>query len=393
MSSLPKETRFNINFVGLWWLWFLISGIVTLAGVVSVLTRGVNWGLDYTGGGAVTFHTAEGKSLPPMGGDERGQLNEQMQAAASEAVGSDAQVRLYADDQVGVQFRAVDEAGLTSGTQAIRDRLSTEFADTVGELRGADASKPDNYDTHFIGPKIGRELRASGLKALFVGTGFILLYLWWRFEVQFGVAAIVALLHDCFVLLGFFSIGHWEVDLAFVAVILTVLGYSVNDTVVIYDRIRENLGTRRRITDYAGLVNEALNQTLTRSINTGMTALYTLIALFLLAGPSIRTFSMGLILGITSGTYSSIFIAAQLVVLYRRWKDARTPAAVASRAARMASPSPGASPSSAIGGADDAEATGEAATVLAGEDLATKDRAQRVKRQKVATPRKSKKRY
>jgi preprotein translocase SecF subunit len=391
MNALQAVNRIQFDFVGRRWLWFSISGATILLGFVFLLMHGLNLGLDYTGGGEVYFTTAQGLTLPAIGTDERARLGKDMSEAASKAIGTEVQVRLYEADRIGVQFQATEDELLNERTQKIHDALGVEFASAVGELRGQDPDTPDKFDTRFVGPKIGRELRANGFKALIVGSMFILGYLWWRFEFHFGVAAVIALLHDAFVMVGVFAIGHWQIDLAFIAAVLTVIGYSVNDTVVIFDRIRENVGTRRRVIDYPKVVNDSLCQTLARSINTVVTVIIVLLFLFFMGGDSIHTFALALLVGITSGAYSSIFNAAQVVVQWREMDDRRAGKIPlrqqAIRPQRMA----------VVGDSDisddESEAESEFDVVGLDSDDTTKARAQAAKRLKAGPPRKSRKRY
>ncbi|WP_373277047.1 protein translocase subunit SecF [Calditerricola satsumensis] len=171
-----------------------------------------------------------------------------------------------------------------------------------------------------VDPLYARELARKAAYAVLIASVGIALYVMLRFEYRFAVAALVALFHDAFMTIAAFSLLRLEVDLPFIAAVLTILGYSINDTIVIFDRIRENLKFAQRLKtaeDLARLVNASLNQTLTRSINTVLTVLFTAVALFFLGGEGIRNFSLALIIGLVSGTYSSIFIASQI---WYEWK-------------------------------------------------------------------------
>jgi preprotein translocase subunit SecF len=393
VQGFRTGTRELFDIVGLRGLWFAISGAIMVVGIGFLVTRGLNLGLDYTGGGQVRFYTGEGVQLPEVGDPARANLSQTIQAKATELAGRETQVRLIDRDQVSVQFQTTTDENLEATTGAIRDGLSESFATELGALRGGDPNKPDKYDTNFIGPKVGEQLRANGLKALIAGCAFILLYMWWRFDWRFGVATIMALFHDGLILLGIFAIGHWEVDLAFIAAVLTVLGYSVTDSVVIFDRLRENLGARRRVTDYAGVVNDSLIQTLPRSLNTTATTLFTLIFLFFFGGDSIHTFALALFVGIFFGAYSSVFIAAPIVVQWeamrpRHGEAGRTAARRAAPPAQRAALSTAAEDRAAGAGMSDGSID-----AFDGVDDATKARAQAAKGQKIGAPRKSKRRH
>jgi preprotein translocase subunit SecF len=180
-----------------------------------------------------------------------------------------------------------------------------------------------------VGPVIGRELTSNAFWAVVVASILMLIYITVRFEFKFGVAAIIALLHDVFMIMGIFALTGKQVDSPFVAAILTIIGYSINDTIVIFDRIRENLKFHKRGESYADLVDMSINQTLARSINTVGTTLVSIIALYFFGGGSIKTFTFALLFGIISGCYSSIFIASPIWVAWKEWEERR-------KAARMA---------------------------------------------------------
>jgi preprotein translocase subunit SecF len=195
-------------------------------------------------------------------------------------------------------------------------------------------SKEDKVD-----PVFGIELKKKAIMALIVATLGILIYVTLRFEFWYAIAAILALAHDCLVLTGFYSLFRVEVDSAFVAVVLTVFGYSINDTIVIFDRIRENLRKDKKM-PLGELMNKALWETMARSINTVMTVEFTILAILFFGGNSIKSFALGLCVGITSGCYSSIFVAAPLAYVFKRReagrREAAVPAAAAGRARKPA---------------------------------------------------------
>ena len=201
----------------------------------------------------------------------------------------------------------------------------TEFDDLQQELVARfGAGEPRSVTT--VGPLIGSELIRSSIILIVIGELFILAYLWIRFGFRFGTAAIVALLHDVIVVVGFFAIlGYFfgvEFDALFVTALLTIIGFSVHDTIVVFDRIRENR-IRHAGEPFGAIVNHSILQTLGRSINTSVTVVVTLTALLLLGPATIRTFSLALLLGVVSGTYSSIFNASQLLVAWHEWDAAR----------------------------------------------------------------------
>ena len=206
----------------------------------------------------------------------------------------------------------------------IRDRTNTEWAEVeralVAQFGEAEGGRPRSLTT--VGPLIGSELIRSSIILIAVGELFILAYLWVRFGFRFGTAAIIALLHDVIVVIGVFAIlGYFfalEFDALFVTALLTIIGFSVHDTIVVFDRIRENR-IRHAGEPFGAIVNHSILQTLGRSINTSLTVVVTLAALYLLGPITIRTFTLALLIGVISGTYSSIFNASQLLVSWYEW--------------------------------------------------------------------------
>lgn len=177
-----------------------------------------------------------------------------------------------------------------------------------------------------VGPKIGKELIWAAIWSILVAMLLILVYIMWRFEFRFGVGAVLALFHDVIITLGIFSVMDLEISIAIVAALLTIIGYSLNDTIVVYDRIREDLKTfRRQIQDYGKIVNQSINETLSRTIVTSGTTLLVVVVLYLFGGEVINDFAFALICGIIIGTYSSIYIASPILVEWEERKQAKVP--------------------------------------------------------------------
>lgn len=177
-----------------------------------------------------------------------------------------------------------------------------------------------------VGPKIGKELVWAAILSILVAMLLILVYIMWRFEFRFGVGAVAALFHDIIITLGIFSVMDLEISIAIVAALLTIIGYSLNDTIVVYDRIREDLKTyRRSINDYSTIINQSINETLSRTIITSGTTLMVVIVLYLFGGEVINDFAFALICGIVIGTYSSIYIASPILVEWENRKQAKVP--------------------------------------------------------------------
>ena len=176
--------------------------------------------------------------------------------------------------------------------------------------------------TEMVGPVVGQELVKQALMALLLAAIGMLIYLSFRFEYRFATVAVLAVLHDALIVLGIFALLAKEINSPFIASILTVVGYSVNNTIVIFDKIRENMSFRKR-ESWAELANKSINETLTRSINTSLTTLLAVLALFFFGGATIQDFVLALLLGIVVGTYSSVFVAGPLWVVWKDWDDRR----------------------------------------------------------------------
>jgi preprotein translocase subunit SecF len=287
-----------LDLVGKRYYWFLLSLIVIIPGLVSLAVHGLRLSIDFTGGTLWEIQL----SRPVQPGDVR-------QVLAQNSI-DDAIVQTADNNVVLIRMRELKEG--SPEKEKLTQALRASFGD-ITELR-----------LESVGPTLGTAIRNRAITAVALTTVGILLYIAWAFRntnnpFLYGIAAIIAMLHDVAVVLGVFSILGWlrgvEVDALFVTALLTVIGFSVHDTIVVFDRIRENLAQRAAPT-FEQIVNYSLVQTLVRSINTSLTVVLTLLALYLLGGETIRTFVLALLIGIVSGTYSSIFNASQIVVVW-----------------------------------------------------------------------------
>lgn len=290
-------------------LFFLLSGVVIIPGIISLLLWGLLPSIDFTGGSRLELSYLNSRSI------NRSKVEQ-----------------VY--KKHGAQIHNI--AYLTQNTISIRSTPLDQKTKTkiVEELKLADKGISDkSFDT--VGPVIGKETELNALKAVLIASLIITLYIAYTFRAvsrpvaswKFGVAAIVALLHDVLVVVGIFSLlGHFlkvEVDSLFITALLTVMGFSVHDTIVVFDRIRENL--RRRVNvPFEIVVNNSILETFNRSLNTSLTVLLVLVALLLFGGENIRWFILALLIGIISGTYSSIFNAAPLLVAWYEWDKRRS---------------------------------------------------------------------
>jgi len=282
--------------------WFIISGIVILPGFISLFTWGLRWGIDFKGG---TLYEVKIKKEEVKIAEVRETLKP-LNLPDLTVISTGPSTFLLKTAQI--EQEKVDE---------IKETLKSKFGETE-EIR---------YET--VGPVVGKDLKKKAIWAISLACLFIILYIAWAFRnvpkpqssFKFGISAIAALIHDVLVVLGTFSIiGHflgYEADAYLITAILTVLGFSVHDTIVVFDRIRENLKRLPGI-NFETVANESVIQTLTRSINTSLTVILTLLALFLLGGETIKPFVLALLIGITTGTYSSIFNATPLLVVWQR---------------------------------------------------------------------------
>jgi preprotein translocase subunit SecF len=218
------------------------------------------------------------------------------------------------------------EASLDVGREQIKDALRAKFGQDSFEIR----------NVQVVGPTVGKQLEKQATLATLYSLLGMLVYLWFRFQLIYGVAAVVACFHDTLITIGFFALTNQEISLTVIAAILTLVGYSMNDTIVVFDRIRENLRLSRR-ESLPDVVNRSINQTLSRTVLTSGLTFLTVLSLFVFGGPVLRGFSFALVVGILIGTYSSIAIAAPMLVAWQQWRTgtssaASLPAAKRSRA-------------------------------------------------------------
>jgi preprotein translocase subunit SecF len=301
----------NYNFVKWRWHAIAFSWILVFAGIgVAVMRGGVPMGIDFTGGTAVVVKFDQAPS-------------EDAVRAALDSISTDKIVQRYgppADNSLLIRMPIVagmeEGASLDQGVRAISDALNK-----------ANVGKPTIVSTEVVGPVIGKDLQLKGIYATLASLVGILFYIWMRFEWTFAVGAIVATFHDIIVTMAFLVFFNYDLSLNVIAAILTITGYSVNDTIVIFDRIRENRRSKRR-DSLEKVVNESVNQTLSRTIITSGTTLLTVLSLFLFGGEVLKGFAFTMIIGIVTGTYSSMYIAASIaIILTGNQSKGRTPAA------------------------------------------------------------------
>lgn len=293
-------TKTNFKFTGAMKFNFTLSGIAFAASIILLIAHGgPRYSIDFTGGSVlqVKFAPSPGisqvRTVLEKGGEAGVQVTE-----------------FGASDEFLITLPAGKNAAATDATQVAKqalEQLHTAFPSATIDVRR----------TESVGPKVGGELRTAAVNSVIVGVFLIAVYVWFRFVFRYGIAAIIALLHDVMLTLGIFSLLNLEVSLQIVAALLTIVGYSINDTIVVFDRIRENMKLRRK-ESYRDVINRSINETLSRTILTSLTTFTVAVVLWIMGGPVIRDFAFAMSFGVFVGTYSSIFIASPLLVW---WSD------------------------------------------------------------------------
>lgn len=297
LRLVPENT--SLNFIGARKYAFIFSALMIMLSIGLFFTRGLNYGIDFKGG--LQLEIATEAEIPFS--DVRKRLN---------GLGlGDVSVRGYGQNNVAlvtVERQPGDSAAQITALEAVKAALTEELDGVVFRQE------------NFIGPAVSDELKIDGTIAVTVAVLLVLVYIWFRFEWQFGMGAVLALMHDVMLTIGFFSITGLEFNLSIIAALLTIVGYSLNDTVVVYDRVRENIRRFRKM-EMGELLNVSLNNTLSRTVMTSVTTLLALVALFVFGGANIQGFTAAMIWGVLVGTYSSIFVAAPLLLKFEIRRD------------------------------------------------------------------------
>lgn len=272
-------------------IFFAISAVVILAGIVSFFIQGFNTDIDFKGGTEITVEL-------------NGKYDE---AKIRDIIGSVKKVEISS-------IQKSESSGL-AGAIIMTDYLNDS---QNADIKAAFAKEYPKAKLSFtnISPKIGKELWQSAIQSIIVVAILMLIYITFRFELLSGISAVLALMHDMLVMMSFYTIFRIPVNTSFIAAILTILGYSINATIVVFDRVRENTRFLKK-EEFSSIVNKSIWQTLARSINTSLTTLFTLVVLYILGVPSIKEFALPLIVGVVCGAYSSVFLAGQFWVLFK----------------------------------------------------------------------------
>ncbi len=292
----------NLDFVGKRKLALIVSVALIVIGMASLLVRGPNYGIDFAGGTLVQVQFAQATDASAI-----------KKAIAVLDLGNPV-VQSFGDNQNEFLIRVEQASGELKG-------LSVQIQDALEQTY--EKGNIDIRRVEMVGPQVGKDLRNKGLKALFYAMLGLLVYISWRFEFRFAVGAIIALVHDVLITLGAFSLSGREIDLPIIAAFLAIIGYSLNDTIIVYDRIRENLGKHNK-ESFIFVINRSINETLSRTLLTSGTTLLVVLALFVLGGGVIHNFAFAMLIGILVGTYSSIFVASPVLIFWQQKVAARS---------------------------------------------------------------------
>jgi len=289
----------KFDIIGKKYWFFLLSAVIIIPGLLSIVFQGFNLGIDFTGGTLLDLKFARAVTVS------------EVREALKEHQLENSTIQLAVSDQIE-----------TSQNVFIR---TPELSDDTRRVVLSDMEKKlgtfDTLRVEKVGAVIGSELTKNAIIAVVIAWVGMIAYISYRFEFKFAVAGILAIVHDVFLVLGVFSLLHKEIDASFVAAILTIIGYSINDTIVIFDRIRENLKTHKKTESFNELVNRSIWQTMTRSIYTVLTVVVATAALYIFGGETTKNFSLALLIGFMSGAYSSIFNASPIWVTWKEYEE------------------------------------------------------------------------
>ncbi|NVJ97638.1 MAG: protein translocase subunit SecF [Alphaproteobacteria bacterium] len=300
LRLVPENT--SLNFMALRKVALVFSVLLIIGSLALFAVNSLNYGIDFKGGISVEVQMEDKSDIPI----------ERVKEAVAEMGYINPSVREYGE-KWDAMIRLERQPGDDKAQAAVIEKLRNDLPVAIPGIIFLDGN--------FISPTVSGELKQDGALAVTIAVLAVLVYIWFRFEWQFGLGAVVALVHDVLLTVGFFAITRLEFNLSIIAAILTIVGYSLNDTVVVYDRVRENIRKFRK-KEMGEIVNFSLNQTLSRTIMTSVTTLLALFALFFFGGEGIRGFTAAMIWGVVVGTYSSIFIASPMLLMFDIRRDA-----------------------------------------------------------------------
>ena len=285
MADTQKQP---FDFMGLRKIASVLSITLVVVSLALLGVRGLNFGMDFTGGTSVELEYAEAPSLDA--------IRDQLAEAGYE--------------QFVVQNFGADTTILIRMAEAENDQLARE----VAGMLAASGAELELVGSEFVGSQVGDELKEDSGLGLLIALAVVLIYVGMRFQFKFGIASVIPLAHDVIIVLGVFALFQWTFDLTVLAALLAVIGYSLNDTIIVADRIRENF-RKMRVGEPWDIINESIHQTITRTINTSGTTLVVLLALYFFGGEAINNFALALIIGVVVGTYSSIYVSANMLMV------------------------------------------------------------------------------
>lgn len=289
LQFFPNKPHFD--FMGKRWLGFAVSIALTLLSLGLVATKGLNLGIDFTGGILMEVHADTPVDLAPL-----------RESLSHQDFGEISLQHMGSEQDVLVRIQAGSNDEQAKVVAQVKELLAAQLGQNL-----------DYRKIDYVGPTVGRELVEAGIWAVLLSFAAIMAYMWFRFEWQYGLGGVLALFHDSVMIIGFFAVTQFEFGLTAVAAILTIVGYSINDSVVIYDRIRENMRRFKKMPIF-DLLNTSINDTLSRTILTASTTLLASMALALWGGPVIEGFAWAMVFGVLVGTYSSIYISAPTLI-------------------------------------------------------------------------------
>jgi len=308
MQIIKPDT--NFDFVGKRRMAVIFSLLLILIGIGSLVAKGgPSYGIDFAGGTLVQVKFVQ----ETKAADIRKSLESlNLRGLTVQRFGDEANEFLLRAQDAGEELESGEKL------ESMADRVGSALEESYPEINGE--KQVDIRRVEMVGPQVGKDLRMKGLLAILYAMGGILLYVTWRFEFRFAVGAILALVHDVLITLGVFSLFGKEIDLPIIAAFLAIIGYSLNDTIIVYDRIRENTGKHLK-EGLVAVINRSINETLSRTILTSGTTLLVVLALFIFGGGVIHNFAFALLVGIMIGTYSSIFVASPLLIFWEDFRD------------------------------------------------------------------------
>ncbi len=295
----------TVQIIGKSKIWLGISAILVVTAIFAIIGKGLNLGLDFTGGNLfeIKFSKVEA-DFKKNGKVDKVEILKGLNVTLNE-IGKE--IPQFTSESRVVQ---IDDKGIALiRTKEIKEEEKSKFLE---KLKGYDSYEV--LKSEKVGATVGKELIQSALLAIIIGSLLIVVYISWRFELRFALGGVIALLHDVIIAIGAIALLNYEVSSSFIAAVLTILGYSINDTIVVYDRIRENMKKNKGV-PLENIIDKSVNEVMTRSLNTSITTLLAVLAILVYGGDTLKTFMVTLLVGIGIGTYSSIFVASPIVYL------------------------------------------------------------------------------